>query len=189
MWQNDLRLVSSQSRRPAWLANAFNRIIHSESWKVIGSLRGANPWVSPADISFFLKAFGVSEFAEPVAPEAFALPGRPALEAFFREYVIEPSADPDRYQALRGQLPNGILLYGSPGSGKTHAVDTLVAALRRPTFRLDLGEVGSPSTIRRRSRCGRRSNKPSAAPRVIPARSVEPPASCAAKSRIGCCRQ
>lgn len=110
----------------------------------VGSVRGANPWVSADDISFFLSALGVSEFAEPVAPEAFALPGRPALEAFFREYVIEPSADPERYQALRVQLPNGILLYGPPGSGKTHAVDTLVAALRRPTFRLDLGEVGSP---------------------------------------------
>lgn len=110
----------------------------------IGTVRGANPWVSPDDISYFLMALGVSEFAEPVAPEAFALPGRPALEAFFREYVIEPSADPDRYQALRVQLPNGILLYGPPGSGKTYAVDTLVAALRRPTFRLDLGEVGSP---------------------------------------------
>ena len=101
-------------------------------------------WVSADDIKFFLSALGVSELAEPVAPEAFALPGRPALEAFFREYVLEPSADPERYQALRVQLPNGILLYGPPGSGKTHAVDTLVAALRRPTFRLDLGEVGSP---------------------------------------------
>jgi cell division protease FtsH len=110
----------------------------------VESLRSANPWVSGDDIGFFLKALGVSEFAEPAAPEAFALPGRPALEAFFREYVIEPSADPDRYQALRVQLPNGILLYGPPGSGKTHAVDTLVAALRRPTFRLDLGQIGSP---------------------------------------------
>ena len=110
----------------------------------VGSVRGANPWISSDDISFFLTALGVSEFADPVAPEAFTLPGRPALEAFFREYVIEPSADPDRYQALRVQLPNGILLYGPPGSGKTHAVDTLLAALRRPTFRLDLGEVGSP---------------------------------------------
>lgn len=110
----------------------------------VGSVRDANPWVSADDIAFFLSALGVSELAEPVALEAFALPGRPALEAFFREYVIEPSADPERYQALRVQLPNGILLYGPPGSGKTHAVDTLVAALRRPTFRLDLGEVGSP---------------------------------------------
>ncbi|MEY9461976.1 cell division protease FtsH [Bradyrhizobium ottawaense] len=110
----------------------------------VGSVRAANPWVSADDIKFFLSALGVSELTEPVAPEAFALPGRPALEAFFREYVLEPSADPERYQALRVQLPNGILLYGPPGSGKTHAVDTLVAALRRPTFRLDLGEVGSP---------------------------------------------
>jgi cell division protease FtsH len=110
----------------------------------IQSVRNANPWVSADDIFVFLKALGISDLAKPVAPEAFALPGRPALEAFFREYVIEPSADPERYQALGVQLPNGILLYGPPGSGKTHAVDTLVAALRRPTFRLDLGEVGSP---------------------------------------------
>jgi Cdc6-like AAA superfamily ATPase len=110
----------------------------------IQSVRNANPWVSADDIQAFFKALGISELAGPVAPEAFALPGRPALEAFFREYVIEPSADPERYQALGVQLPNGILLYGPPGSGKTHAVDTLVAALRRPTFRLDLGEIGSP---------------------------------------------
>jgi hypothetical protein len=110
----------------------------------IEAVRSVNPWISANDVSFFLQALGISGYAEPMAPEAFALPGRPALEAFFREYVIEPSADPDRYQALRVQLPNGILLYGPTGSGKTHAVDTLVAALRRPTFRLDLGEVGSP---------------------------------------------
>jgi cell division protease FtsH len=110
----------------------------------VESVRNANPWVSAHDINFFLEALGVSELADPVAPEAFALPGRPALEAFFREYVIEPSVDPHRYQALRVQLPNGILLYGPPGSGKTHAVDTLVVALRRPAFRLELGELGSP---------------------------------------------
>jgi hypothetical protein len=105
----------------------------------VGSVRSANPWISAQDISFFLEALGISDVQEPTVPEDFALPGRPALEAFFREYVIEPSADRARYEALRVQLPNGILLYGPPGSGKTHAVDTLVAALRRPALRLDLG--------------------------------------------------
>jgi cell division protease FtsH len=109
-----------------------------------GSIRGTNPWVSEQDVDSFLEALGIADASKPTAPEDFTLPGRPALEAFFREYVIEPSADPDRYRALGVQLPNGILLYGPPGSGKTHAVDTLVAALRRPTFRLDLGAVGSP---------------------------------------------
>jgi ATP-dependent Zn protease len=109
-----------------------------------GSIRATNPWVSEQDVDSFLEALGIADASKPTAPEDFTLPGRPALEAFFREYVIEPSADPDRYRALGVQLPNGILLYGPPGSGKTHAVDTLVAALRRPTFRLDLGAVGSP---------------------------------------------
>jgi cell division protease FtsH len=110
----------------------------------VGSIRAINPWVSTPDIGLFLEALGIPDVQEPVVPEDFALPGRPALEAFFREYVIEPSADRARYEVLRVQLPNGILLYGPPGSGKTHAVDTLVAALRRPVFRLDLGAIGSP---------------------------------------------
>jgi cell division protease FtsH len=110
----------------------------------VESVRSANPWVSAQDIRFFLQALGIADVLEPAAPDDFVLPGRPALEAFFREYVIEPSADRARYETLRVQLPSGILLYGPPGSGKTHAVDTLVAALRRPVVRLELGEIGSP---------------------------------------------
>ena len=61
-------------------------------------------------------------------PTSFSLPGRPELERFFREYVLEPSADRARYAALGVQMPNGVLLYGPPGSGKSHAVAKLVAA-------------------------------------------------------------
>jgi cell division protease FtsH len=75
---------------------------------------------------------------------SFSLPGRPVLEQFFREYVIEPSVDRDRYAALKVQLPNGVLLYGPPGSGKTHTVNKLSSALGWPIFRIELGAVGSP---------------------------------------------
>ena len=72
----------------------------------VESIRSANPWLSAQDISFFLEAaLGISDVQEPAAPKDFVLPGRPALETVFREYVIEPSADRARYEALR--LENG----------------------------------------------------------------------------------
>jgi ATP-dependent 26S proteasome regulatory subunit len=66
------------------------------------------------------------------------------LEQFFREYVIEPSSDRDRYTAFKVQMPNGVLLYGAPGSGKTHTVNKLASALGWSISRIELGAVGSP---------------------------------------------
>src|SRR5258705_5036022 len=110
-----------------------------------GAIRNVNPWVSQQDLSRFFDAIGVADAGLPtVDVQGFSLPGRPAIESFFREYVLEPGADRERYAALGVHLPNGILLYGPPGSGKTHTVDTLAGALKWPVFRLDLGVIGSP---------------------------------------------
>ena len=92
---------------------------------------------------------------------SFTLPARPVLEQFFREYVIEPNVDRDRYTALKVQMPNGVLLFGPPRSAKTHTVNKLSSALGWPAFRIELGAVGSPFIPKRPSPFATHSTKPS----------------------------
>ena len=112
-------------------------------------IRSINSWLTPEEIYAFFAAFGVDlANKQPehraVDVSSFSLPGRPELEAFFREYVLEPTADRERYEAFGVKMPNGVLLYGPPGSGKSHAVGRLIAALGWPLFEINLGSMGSP---------------------------------------------
>lgn len=75
---------------------------------------------------------------------AIRLPGRPALEAFFNEHIIDVLANEDRYRRLGIGFPGAILLHGPPGSGKTYAVDKLVDHLDWPNFSIDCSSIGSP---------------------------------------------
>lgn len=114
----------------------------------VGSIRAINSWLRPDEIQAFLEVFGAGSVGveaprHALDPSSFVLPGRPELESFFREYVLEPSADRERYAALGVKMPNGVLLYGPAGSGKSHAVEKLVAALGWPKFEFDLGSMGS----------------------------------------------
>lgn len=74
----------------------------------------------------------------------FRLPGRPALEAFFNEHVIDLVVHAERYRALGIEFPSAIALHGPPGCGKTFAVERLVEFLDWPSFHVDSHSMGSP---------------------------------------------
>lgn len=74
----------------------------------------------------------------------FVLAGRPKLEDFFNEHIIDIVAYPQRYAAMGIGFPAAVVLHGPPGCGKTFAVEQLVAYLGWPSFQIDASSVASP---------------------------------------------
>ena len=80
---------------------------------------------------------------EPADKGEFSLPGRPALEQFFRENIIEVVLHREAYERMGIPFPGATVLYGPPGSGKTYAVDRLAEYLGWERFDIDSGSIGS----------------------------------------------
>lgn len=76
--------------------------------------------------------------------QQFHLSGRPALEAFFNEHVIDIIENAERYKALGIEFPTAIVLHGPSGCGKSFAVERLCEYLDWPIFYIDSKSVGSP---------------------------------------------
>lgn len=110
-----------------------------------------NPWVTEREAREFFRRAGIEEGADTRTraravrpPEEFFLPGQPEIERVFRERIIEYYSKPAVYEKMGVAPPNGILLEGPPGSGKTYAVRCLVEFLDWPLFELSIGKQGSP---------------------------------------------
>lgn len=73
----------------------------------------------------------------------FSLPGRPELEKFFNENIVEIIAKEEKYRRMGFGFPGAVVLYGPPGCGKTYAVEKLVEFLGWPCFPIDSGSIGS----------------------------------------------
>ena len=73
----------------------------------------------------------------------FCLPGRPGLEAFFREEIIDIVDHEEAYRRMGVGFPGGTVLYGPTGCGKTYAVERLTEYLGWPVYYIDSGNIGS----------------------------------------------
>lgn len=78
------------------------------------------------------------------SPHNFTLAGRPDLENFLNEHVIEIIEHQERYKALGIEFPSAIVLHGPPGCGKTFAIERLVEYLGWPSFQIEASSVASP---------------------------------------------
>lgn len=74
----------------------------------------------------------------------FELPGRPSLEAFINEHIIDIVQHHARYAALGIEFPSAVVLHGPPGCGKTYAIEKLIECLGWPAFHIDASSVASP---------------------------------------------
>jgi hypothetical protein len=97
------------------------------------------------------QARGVGRRDEPGGPSAargisqpFELPGRPELEAFINEHIVDVLRNRERYKALGVGFPSAVVFHGPPGSGKTYAVERLVEYLGWPSYHIDASSVASP---------------------------------------------
>lgn len=85
-----------------------------------------------------------SEKKEKSQATEFKLSGRPFLEDFFNEHVVDIILNEERYKALGVDFPSAVVLHGPPGCGKTFAVERLVEFLDWPAYHVDSNSVGSP---------------------------------------------
>ena len=76
--------------------------------------------------------------------QEFKLAGRPDLEKFFFEHVIDIIQNEERYKTLGILFPSAVVLHGPPGCGKTYAVEKMVEYLGWPIFEVNSMTVASP---------------------------------------------
>ncbi|MCL2715627.1 MAG: ATP-binding protein [Alphaproteobacteria bacterium] len=142
-------------------ATSFRRLHRSMTWLAEDYLReivkaaGFVPVEDGlADLGRSRRSKGAASPSEEMAEEAretvneqprrFELPGRPELEGFFNEHIIDIVENADRYRALGIEFPSAVILHGPPGCGKTFAVERLVEHLGWPCFSIDASSVASP---------------------------------------------
>ncbi|MCU8071365.1 ATP-binding protein [Shewanella sp. SM20] len=114
---------------------------------LLAKRKPASQTKSDAKLAFAKEAV---ESEQPKAPEVraevkfFKLPGRPQLEEFFNEHIIDIIFNAEKYRQLGIEFPSAVILHGPPGCGKTFAVERLVEFIDWPSYSIDSNSVGSP---------------------------------------------
>jgi transitional endoplasmic reticulum ATPase len=71
------------------------------------------------------------------------LPGMSELKQMLQEEVIDPLRDPERFKKYKIEIPNGILMYGPPGCGKTFIAQRLASELNYNFYEVGPSAVAS----------------------------------------------
>ena len=110
-------------------------------------------WMTKDDLKEICSAANLKSSAQKETEEgipisdkkkSFRLIGRPELETFFRDHIIDIIENRERYKKLGIDFPSAVILHGPPGCGKTFAVEALVEYLDLPSFTISSGSIGSP---------------------------------------------
>ncbi|MCC8119186.1 MAG: AAA family ATPase [Bacteroidales bacterium] len=70
--------------------------------------------------------------------------GMTELKQRLQEDVIDLLRHPEKYQKLRVKIPNGMLLYGPPGCGKTFIAEKFAEELGCNFIKVDCSDIASP---------------------------------------------
>lgn len=73
----------------------------------------------------------------------FTLVGRPELETFFRDNIIDIVLNLEAYKRMGINFPGATILHGPPGCGKTYAVEKLGEYLGWKRFDIDAASIAS----------------------------------------------
>ncbi len=79
----------------------------------------------------------------PKRDQPFTLAGRPELERFLREQVLDIIDKEEAYRRMGIGFPGPTLLVGPPGCGKTYAVQKLAEYLGWPVFEVNASSIAS----------------------------------------------
>lgn len=75
--------------------------------------------------------------------DKFTLVGRPDLEQFFNDHIIDIVLNQEQYKRMGISFPGATILHGPPGCGKTYAVEKLAEYLGWKRFDIDASTIAS----------------------------------------------
>lgn len=119
-------------------------IINSrKKYKIINvnTIFGERTAVIDSDYSRKIESRIRKELTELVGFDSVA--GMKQLKETLTNDVIKPLLDPEKYEKFKLGIPNGILLYGPPGCGKTYIVRKLAEELSYNFIEVKASDIGS----------------------------------------------
>ena len=138
-------------------ANSFHRIAKFMSWMPVASLNRSFelagfevPTLPAEENSSTTPIDNLREVSESdiigtanVPADKFTLVGRPSLEQFFNDNIVDIVLNQEQYKRMGISFPGATILHGPPGCGKTYAVEKLAEYLGWKRFDIDSSTIAS----------------------------------------------